>query len=376
MNSISQTMIIYEWLYKLKQYWQNNKFSYTYIYNCFSGANGNKIYFISCGIVIGIYIATCILLHFLNSIATCMITVGLIFLLIHIDVVIKSDKFPWRRKFDDPKYTHLKKGVLEPIKNIRNIIYDKVGISTENQPKLTGFYIMFIGGIVMIIILSIIPIKAFIVIFGIGLCTIPQGLRHYFKKDIEKHDMVKELCEEELKKKDMYVSKQEVYEMKTSMTADPEKIKKYGEAKKFKKQFKKEIETSNIDVEEFMKSRIEKNDNNEKKENQNEEKSAKQKLIEEKMKRIIESSLTESQRSHNMEILKEQGKKKNSSTAFADLAKRFSVATASGEFDSKIFDKRIDMNKLDKFEQKHKSLNVPPQIIDESSENNKKPKSE
>lgn len=370
MMSFAQSMKLYDMIYKFKHYWEENKFSYTYIYNCFSGANGNKIYFISCAIAIGILIATHILLQFLNSIATCMITVGFIFLLIHIDVVIKSDKLPWTRKFDDPKYTHLKKGILEPLKNIRTNIYEKIGISTEGQPKLKGFYIMFIGGIVMIVILALVPVELFMLVIVGALCTVPQAIRHHFKKDIEKHDMVKEMVDQELKEKNMYVSKKEVYDMKKSMKPDPNTLKKYGEAKRFKKQFKKDLEESHLDVGELLKSRVQMTENGEKKEMTPEEEE-KQKEITERMKKIMTTSLTTSQRSHNLDKLREQGTKQGKSDALGKLASKFANASSSGQFTPNFNAKRINLDKLNAFDNKHNSalMKEKPFVKDEKEAN-------
>ena len=267
---------------KIKEYWQKNKHTYIYIYNCFSGAKGIKYYLIASGIAVSIYIATCILLEFMNAIASCLITVGIIFLLIHIDVVVKSDKFPWRNKLEDRKYTHIKKGLLEPLKNIRDIIYNKVGISTDTQPKLKGFVMLVVIGVAIIVLLAIIPIKVLMRILLVILCIGAPIFNWRSKKEIEKHEMVKELYEDELKKQNLYLSKQEVYDLKTSKKQDPETLEKYSQAKVFKNQFKKEIQTSNIDVETFMKSRVENMDTTE-----NQTLTEEQKMVQEKMKNII-----------------------------------------------------------------------------------------
>ena len=93
------------------------------------------------------------------------------------------------------------------------------------------------------------------------------------------------------------------------------------------------------------------------------------------MKNIISSSLTESKRSHDLNKLKEEGeRKKGSSTAFRDLANRFSTQMPKDFNPEQFGGKRIDLNKLDKFESKHNSMKMKPQVIDETENVDEKPK--
>ena len=190
---------------KKMTWWKLHKGEISYIYNCFSGSNGQVAYGIAGGVSVLLFLLICFVVNVLNSLSVLLIDSSLFLIIIHLDLLIDENKLPWKGKQNHIQYQRFKRAVLMPIQEFRESLYDKVGILSKNAPPFTTFYIMLLSGVTITTLLSIIPVKFFSFVVLVVCMTIPQIIRKYVENDVLEDEKFRKFIKEQLKEYGLYV---------------------------------------------------------------------------------------------------------------------------------------------------------------------------
>ncbi|KAL7722223.1 Reticulon-like protein [Entamoeba marina] len=238
-------------------WWKKNKKSLAYLYNCYSGSNGSKAYYTAAGISVALFFILGFVLQLLNSVSVMMVHASILFILLHIDLILKDVKLPWKDKVKHVEYTRFKKAILEPTRSVRGWVYNMFGINQENAPKMTTIYITLGVGIVMVLILALVPVKLFSGILVVVALTVPQLLRTYVEKDVEKEEELRQFVKSKLKEHGLYVTGKEVRaSLEANKTLDADLLEKKIKAKKSKQKLEDKKTDSDSIIQQVLKEEV------------------------------------------------------------------------------------------------------------------------